>query len=298
MTGNINYQVNQIWNQLDGIKTSKKDARKLTANKGANGHRVSEMVHGTKYKKDVIQIARELGNFAKENFGIKDMQRINNDIVHKFIHNKIEDGVTQKSLKAYVTKLEKVHIGLSKIPQQIKAHEKLFDREIFKELRTDINKYAIKTGHVNRAYINPQVIVNGMKGANNIAAQLQLNHGLRVSEATQISAEQLMSNNRIIINGKGGFTRIITVENKLLNELKMHMKSSGNFSISYSKYEQNLHESVYKNGEKYNGTHGLRYNYAQAKYAEYMKTMPHQNAMQKVSYDLGHKRAEITKNYL
>jgi len=298
MQGSINYQTNQIWNQLDQIKESKLDERKITKNKGANGHKVSQYVHGVKYKKDILQIARELGNFAKNNFNIRDMQKINNDVIHKFIHNKIEDGILHDSLKGYITKLEKVHSGLSMMPKKLKSHNNMFDRNILVQLRKDVSQFAIRSEHKNRAYINPHAIISRMKGVYNLAAQLQLNYGLRVTEATQVLSVQMLESNKILINGKGGFTRIIEADVKLYNEINRYIKENGSLSIKYKHYEKELRSAVKFKGEKYSGTHGLRYNYAQAKLEEYSKTMPYQNALQKVSYDLGHKRAEITKYYL
>jgi len=298
MTGNIKYQAKQIWDKLDRIGHSKKIARKKTENKGVNGHKVSEYIHGTGYKEDVIQIAKELGNFAKSNFKIKDMQNIDNDVIHKFIHFKIEDGVTNGSLKGYISKLEKVHSGLFKMPIKIKSHNNLFDRDILKNMRKDIDEFAIRTKHKNRAYQNPNLIILNIKGVYNLVAQLQLNYGLRIAEATQITSNQMLSDNKIRINGKGGFVRIIKVEQNLYNKISLYMKEQGSLSIKYEDYEKELHSAIDFIGEKYNGIHGLRYNFAQIQFEEYLKTMPYENALQKVSFDLGHKRLEITKYYL
>ena len=298
MRGSVKYQVNQIWKQLDRISESKKDERKVTKNKGANGHKVSQYVHGTKYKKDILQIAKELGNFAKDNFQIKDMQQINNDVIHKFIHSKIEDGVLHDSLKGYITKLEKVYSGLSMMPKKLKSHNNMFDRSIFLKLRKDVDQFAIRSEHKNRAYVQPQAIISHMKGVYNLAAQLQLNYGLRVTEATQISSVQMKGSNKILINGKGGFKRTIRVDLKLYNRINSHIKENGTFSVKYEHYIKELRNAVEFKGEEYSGTHGLRYNYAQMKFEEYREQMPYKSALQKVSYDLGHKRAEITKYYL
>jgi integrase len=298
MRGSVKYQVNQIWNQLDQIKKSKKDERKITKNKGANGHKVSQYVHGTKYKKDILQIARELGNFAKDNFQIRDMQQINNDVIHKFIHDKVENGISHASLKAYITKLEKVYSGLSMMPKKLKSHNNMFDRSIFLKLRKDVDQFAVRSEHKNRAYIHPQAVISHMKGVYNLAAQLQLNYGLRVTEATQILSKQMQESNIIMINGKGGFKRIIRADVKLYNEIARYIKENGTFSIKYEHYEKELRSAVKLKGEKYSGTHGLRYSYAQMRFEEYREQMPYQSALQKVSYDLGHKRAEITKYYL
>ena len=81
MTGSIRYQVDRIWYQIDGIGKSKKDSRKATENKGQNGHYVSEYVHSTALKKEVINRAKELGKFARERFNVKDMQAITNEII-------------------------------------------------------------------------------------------------------------------------------------------------------------------------------------------------------------------------
>jgi len=298
MKGNIKYQTKQIIHEIDGIATSKKIARKSTKNLGANGHKVSTKAHGYEYKNDIEQLTKELGNFAKKSYLVKDMQCIDNNIVRAFIGDKIEDGIMHKSLKVYVSKLEKIHIGLSKIPKKYDEHKEHFGRSILADLRLDIDHFAIRSEHKNRAYTSPNPIINNMKEINKLAAQLQLDYGLRVSEATQILKQQMLPNNQILINGKGGFTRIINVSNGLYNMLYLHIKSMGFLSISYSKYLSDFKISVEKSSQEYNGTHGLRYNFAQSQFEKYCKKMPVKSGLKKVSYELGHKRLEITRYYL
>jgi len=298
MKGNIKYQTKKIIHEIDGISTSKKTTRRLTNNLGANGNQVSPKVHGYEYKDDIEQITKELGNFAKMSYSVKDMQLINNSIILAFIGEKIEDGILHKSLKVYVSKLEKIYIGLSQIPKKYDEHKQHFDRSVLAEIRLDIDYFAIKSEHKNRAYISPNLIINNMEKMNKLAAQLQLNFGLRVSEATQIFKEHMLSNNQILINGKGGFIRIINVDNKLYNILYSHIKSEGSFAIPYSKYLLNFKIAVKKSAQEYNGTHGLRYNFAQSQFEKYCKKIPVKSALQKISYELGHKRLEITRYYL
>jgi tetraacyldisaccharide 4'-kinase len=54
MRGNINYQVNLLWEKVDGINTSKAANRKNSSITGQNGHKVSDSVHSYNSKDEFI----------------------------------------------------------------------------------------------------------------------------------------------------------------------------------------------------------------------------------------------------
>lgn len=295
MRGSINYQVGQIWKQVDGIGISKSITREESTIKGQNGHNVSNKVHSFNSKDEFINRAKELGNYAKQHFGIKDMQSINNEVITSYINHKIEDGLKYRSISTYISQLEKIQVGLSQMDQKLQSHQNLFTRESLVEARATARLESLKSEHINRAYNNPNAFQSDLSKKSQITLQLQKNHGLRVDEATKIKNSQLMGNNTIKIQGKGGYTRDVRVSKELYNQIA-HNK--GHFQ-SYSNYTSDLKSAVEKNGENWTGTHGLRYNYAQNTLETKVSNgMSYDEAKAEVSFELGHHRTEITEHYL
>lgn len=298
MRGSINNQVNQLWHQVDGIGKSKATSRSDSEYKGHNGHKVSEKVHAFKSKDEFIRISKELASYARENFKIKDMQAINKEIVTAYINNKIEDGLYRRTISSYVSVLAKIQVGLSKMPQKQETHKSLYSQKDLKDLRKTVDKLAIKSVHTNRAYVNPHSFKSDISIKSSIGYQLQLEHGLRVNEATLIRPTQLLKDNTLRVQGKGGYQRDVKLSSTLFNLIKQEIRLNGSYNQGYNCYLKDLKNSVVKAAEKWTGTHGLRYNYAQSQMAKYQEKMSYKEALAKVSFELGHHREEITKHYL
>lgn len=298
MRGSINNQVNQLWREVDGIGESKATSRSDSDYKGHNGHKISEKVHSFKSKDEFIRVSKELASYAKENFKIKDIQAINKEVVTAYINNKIEDGLYRRTISSYVSILAKIQVGLSKMPLKQEAHKSLYSQKDLKSIRTTVDELAIKSVHTNRAYINPASFKSDMSVKSSIGYQLQLEHGLRVNEATLVRPSQLLKDNTLRVQGKGGYERDVKLSSTLYNQIKQEIKANGSYNQSYNTYLKDLKNSVAKAGEKWTGTHGLRYNYAQSQMTKYQEKMSYKEALAKVSFELGHHRIEITKHYL
>jgi integrase len=298
MRGSINNQVNQLWHQVDGIGQSKATTRTESKYKGHNGHKVSEKVHSFKSKDEFIRVSKELAKYAKENFNIKDMQAISKEVITAYINNKIEDGLYRRTISSYVSILSKIQVGLLKIPQKQESHKSLYSQKDLKNIRKTVDELAIKSIHINRAYINLHSFKSDMSPRSSIGYQLQLEHGLRVNEATLIRPSQLLKDNILRIQGKGGYQRDVQLSSTLFNQIKQEIKANGSYCQSYNNYLKDLKKSVEKAGEKWTGTHGLRYNYAQSQMAKYQDNLSYKEALERVSFELGHHRIEITKHYL
>ncbi|ADN08231.1 site-specific integrase [Sulfurimonas autotrophica] len=298
MRGSVNNQVNQLWSKIDGLYTSKGETRANSDYRGHNGHKVSENVHGYSWKDETKRIAKELLTYSKKNFKIKDMQAITGEVVLAYVNDKIEDGLVRNSISSYISNIAKIKVGLSKIPNKLKSHNNQFTHEDLKQARKNINQFAVRSKHINRAYINPASFKSDMSIKSRIGYQLQLKHGLRVSEATLIRPSQLLNNNTIRIQGKGGYERDVKLSSVLFNQITQEIKAHGSYYQGYNTYLKDLKNSVAKAGEKWTGTHGLRYNYAQSQMSRYQEKMSYKEALARVSFELGHHRIEITKHYL
>ncbi|WP_428739843.1 tyrosine-type recombinase/integrase [Sulfurimonas sp.] len=298
MRGSIDYQVSHIWAQVDGIGISKAATRAQSDLKAMNGHNMSDLVHSFKSKDEFVRIAKELGKFAKNNFKIKDLQAINTEVVTAYIHDKIEDGLYRKSISSYISVLQKIQVGLSKMEQKKEAHKSLYTQQDLKNLRLKVDQEAVSKEHLNRAYNNPAAFTSDMVGKSRIGFELQLQYGVRVSEAILIRPSQLLKNNVLKVQGKGGYIRKIAITKELYKAIEKEVFLHGSYNQTYNNYIKDLKNAVEKQGEKWNSTHGLRYNYAQRRMEELTPKIGYEKALQKVSFELGHHRTEITKHYL
>jgi len=64
-------------------------------------------------------------------------------------------------------------------------------------------------------------------------------------------------------------------------------------------YRKDLQRAANLTGQKYHGSHGLRWNFAQERFHNLMENgYTYEQALAQVSKERGHERADITKHYL
>jgi len=291
MRGSIKYQANQIFLKLDGIGISKKDNRDNSNIKAENGNNVSDKIHSFKSKKDFINRVKEIGEFVKENFNIKDMQEINNTHIEKYIESKINKGLTYNTISTYLSQIYKLQLGLDRLDKKLDKHKNLFTRDKIKELRIKAKAETKNNEHTNRAYHSLDAVEKLINNRSIISFKLQKNYGLRISETTRILKKQLKGDNVLTITGKGGYTRDIVLKKELYNEISEHIKTKGLFKVSNRTYENDLKITIEKTNQEFNGSHGIRYSFAQLQKINGASDS-------EISYLLGHHREEITQHYL
>lgn len=305
MRGSIHNQVMQVWKILDGIRQSKYKSKKDSNYKSQNSQNISKKVHSFRYKDETIRTSLDLGNFAKKIFGISDMQQISDHIILAFFTNKIENECLYGTISTYISHVEKLHLALSNMDKKIKKHNELFTRKSLINARKNAKEFAISPKKRNRAYKNPKQIISLLPKKYLLIARLQFEYGLRVVEASKIKLSQLNEQeNSFTFVGKGGYTLTKFLKNNLFLELKNliidYIKNDKiGLLISYSNYANQLKIAVDTCGEKWNSTHGLRYNYAQNRYQFYIDSgKTEEEALISTSEDMGHHRGEITGRYL
>ena len=305
MRGSINSQLGYIWKQIDGIGVSKKEARSNSNLKSVDGSRqVSGLVHSFEYKDEIFKTGRQLGEFARENFGIRDFEKIDGRVVESFIEHKISEGISKGTLDNYISHLSKIQIGLEKIASQHGKEYRAFTKEDLASVK-EIVKDLTPNQHVNRAYNNPNALISNLSGKEFVAAKLQLDYGLRITEATFIKENQL-DGNTLTFQGKGGYTLQKELSSELANQIKSYMEN-GVFKVDQNHFRESLKDACRIEGEKYTGAHGLRYNFAQNTFIERFENNlsrgmspdeAEREALKYTSEEMGHHREEITKHYL
>ena len=305
MKGSIRGQLNYIWKQIDGIGVSKKEARSNSNLKSVDGNRqVSGLVHSFEYKDEIFKTGRQLGEFARENFGIRDFEKIDGRVVESFIEHKISESVSKGTLDNYISHLSKIQTGLEKIASENGKEYRAFTKEDLASVK-EIVRDLTPNQHVNRAYNNPNALISNLAGKEFVAAKLQLDYGLRITEATFIKENQL-EGNTLTFQGKGGYILQKELSPELANQIRSYMEN-GVFKVDQNHFRESLKDACRIEGENYTGAHGLRYNFAQNTFIERFENNlsrgmspdeAEREALKYTSEEMGHHREEITKHYL
>ena len=306
MKGSIKSQLGYIWKQIDGINVSKKDIREISSIKDITGNRsVSDKVHSFAYKDEIFKTGKQLGEFAREEFGIKDFEKIDGKIVESFIEQKISDGISKGTLDNYIAHIAKIGVGLEKIAQEQGKEYQAFTKEDLSSVKEFVRDLT-PNEHTNRAYENPNALISNLENKEFLAAKLQLEYGLRITEATYIKENQL-NGNTLTFQGKGGYILQKELTQELANQIKEHMNENGVFRVNQNQFREHLKDACRIEGEKYNGAHGLRYNFAQKTFIERFDNNvkngmsiedAEKEALKYTSEEMGHHREEITLHYL
>lgn len=284
-----NSVINRVMSNVNGIGTSKSQARNNSSLKGQNGHNVSDKAHSIKEMQNMRTVTTQYVNFVKENYEGKVAGNINAESARAFIALKAET-VASSTLNTYISTMTKVSDNLNK--DNIGS----LNRDDIKEIKQDFNT---SKNEENRAYQNTEAIKEVMRDTTmSISSDLQAEAGFRVHDAINSSKWTINNDNTITINGsKGGIEYTTRALNNETIQRAREAQENG-YKANYTEYREALKQGVERSGQEYKGTHGLRYNFAQARVEE-LKSSGYTNdeAKAQVSLEMGHSRIDITDHY-
>ena len=285
--------INRVMSNANGIGQSKSQSRNSSNIRGENGHKVSDKAHSIKEVQNLRSITTQYINYVKENYEGKVAGNINTDSAKSFLEEKSQE-VSGGTLNTYISTLNKVADNLNK------DHIGNLSREAIKDIKDDIKEHTgLQTEHINRAYDNPEAIKEQMQHSTmSISAELQHEAGLRASDSIDSSKWTINNDNTLTIQGsKGGLTYMTApLSNKLIQ--KTTEAKEMNYKANYTEYKEDLKEAVEETGQNWNGTHGLRYSFAQERVEE-LKNQGYtkDQANGQTSLEMGHSRLDITDHY-
>lgn len=284
--------ISRLMQKLDGIGVSKSASRAKSSIKGQNGHNISTQAHSIKSIQNARTIATQYVQYLQENYGKKIYSRINSDTVREFLKFKATQ-VSGGTLNTYISTAAKLADGFNKLGI------KNIDRVHITNLRTELKKEGVNLtkDHHDRSYSEKQI--QNMRDYIQttpylLSFDLQVEAGLRADDALNSSKWIIHSNNTITVEGsKNGLSYTTKVLPSNLVNRATEAKKSG-FKANYSDYRTRL-----KQAGADEGSHGLRYSFAQNRYEE-LKQEGYTNleARAQVSIEMGHSRDEITLHYL
>lgn len=313
MRGSIDYQVQQIF-YLSGIEQfgkSKHMAKELARTAGAKtwhevGKQLGVYSYGTAdaYR----EVWRQLLRFAKEVCRETDIEKLTGDHVGKFLHAVAWREVALSTYKQYVS-------ALYKLEQALNLYSQKFSRGNIYDFKSEIEgaKECGKTLYGfsgSRAYHDPEAMIEAMRGDFYLAGRLQLESGARIDEIAQIKKEQLCGmvmapttgdlRGMFTIKGKGGKPGEKYVSRDVYLLLEENVDQNGMFKVDKDKYRSCIKSACKQTNQEYQGSHGLRWNYAQSRFASVQDIgeLTYDQSLVQVSKDMGHNRADITEHYL
>jgi len=303
MKGSPLHQVRAVFATIDGIGTSKHAAKEQAiANGATTKHDIAQKtgVYSYNTKEQYINTATELLKYARDEFGIKDAARLNNEIVNSFLESKIASGVARNTFDKYAAAIEKFIVGLNKFQEQHNLPTISIDTTQVREQAREMLERTTQS----RAYSDPQSLIANIKNdVFKTIATAQLNGGFRISELNHMSLANFKNGGVFeVIQGKGGLDRQIelpsNIYNKLLELANKPNLPNNKFAFDMNQYRLELKAAAERSGQNYSGSHGLRWNFAQSKYLELSARFGEVRALQMVSNLIGHSRSDITKHYL
>ena len=302
--------INDVLNITDGIGVSKSEYRNATGLTSENNRNYSDKVHSYGSKGNISNFVNDLCSFAKEN-GFQNsairVDKLTPETFKTYLQDKINfggrdgKGITQKVVSNIVSEAQKLSIAIEKLESE-KNHRasKFANKEQLIAIKEELRPFAKKAVHKNRALNNgiAEKIINSIKNEKaQIGATLQLKAGLRESEAIKIKSWQV--GDKIDIQGKGGYHRTALIGKEMYEKIASYVTNTGSFSISRYSYEKALKFAFAENNVKYEGTHSLRYTYAQNSFIDKVNSgIESKEALRQVSEEMGHHRPDITLTYL
>lgn len=105
---------------------------------------------------------------------------------------------------------------------------------------------------------------------------------------------------RIFDIEKGGKPGLLLVHVDTYKQLKAHLLKNDVFCIDVNKYRTALKEATQRTNQEYQGSHGLRWNFARERFSkiQVIGGLSYNQALQQVSWEMKHERASITEHYL
>lgn len=332
MHGSVDYQINRIFTESGIFKPGAsrheaKDAAKAalaSCGLSATSSRLASLtlLNSYEYARDCKDTWHRLGHYARESLGLRDMAGLNGEHAEAYLLRRIQDGIhyrTWSKEAAHTGKLENAlrafyeHFSLSLPETGFGIRESCQDAE----LRL-LARETLKCGLKPFGYFEHPVAVLRELGSTpqtdaELIARIQWEGGARCREACRITREQLLGGTVDAFTGKergrihltdtkGGKPRTIRISPETYALLEARVRHFP-LHMSMGSYAALVRRAAKACNEANTGTHAWRYCFARERYRELTaptarQSLSHEAAIQQISWEMGHQRANITLLYL
>lgn len=304
MRGSVYYQSSQLAKQIFEAGAKKTDRVDPT-------HPHFQKVASYNTMESYRNIWNNFFNYLKEHWNLKDFEKIEAYHVSAYMDYKIEYYPSKQYLEKISAALGKLEIALKHFAKNIHGEIREYNfsiRQTLLDEARDLN-YVANNYH-NRAYNNPEVLINNLQSPfHQLAASIQYEGGARIEGVALIKKDQLqgikldtITNTQkgiIFTKEKGGKEGEILVSIKTYYELQNYLNQKKIFKINRQVYYEDIKRSALLSKEIAEGSHGLRWNFAKRRMFEYAQAgYTYEQSLQAVSTEMKHNRASITEHYL
>lgn len=238
-------------------------------------------------------------DYAKAETGCKQILQLTKEHIQSYLQSKIDQQVSLATFRQYSAALGKLETVLNLVSEKYELGQQYEFRNTIREISADATE-ELQKFEGSRAYVDPDALVSAIDNNDHkFAAQLQAETGLRVYEISQIRSAQIQEVGYLQVRGKGGKLIEKKLPPALYQEL-VYRTEYGVFKINGDQYRESLKIAAEETGQKYTGSHGLRWSYAQNRMATLTRDsgINYYDALKVVSQEMGHERADITEHYL
>jgi integrase len=287
-----------VMNQANAIGRSKIGEKAQSSIIAQNGQKISQYNHSVSSQQNFRTVLTQYINYVKNNYDGKVLKSVNSNTMSEFIYQKSLE-IKGSSLNSYISTMAKVSDTFNSFGIDTT------DRASITSLRQDIKAMGVslQKENINRSYSNPIALVEHISQHTlyGLSAKLQLYAGLRIDDATNFNKLHINDNNTLrVIRSKGGINYATKkLSQRLIEELQEAKKQ--NVNIDKGEYRNALINASKETSQDYQGSHGLRYNYANFRVKELIDSdsgLSLKESQLQCSLEMGHSRVEIVEHYL
>ena len=316
LRGSVDWQVNQVFLKSDIFRPgeskhlAKEAARAGGARSWADIGGVID-IHSYATARTYKDVWHQFGHFAKDVLGVRDLEELRAEHVCSFLESCVAGGVRYSTFQKYAAALGKFERAFNLFAVNT-GSGKVYDfRSKFDSVRKEAARMLVR-GDKTRAYKSPDFLISALGNeSHGLIASIQLEGGARIYEASLIHGDQLEGLTVDEFTGKdvglirldpgdtkGGKGRTISVGSDTYLKLRGYIEKHQEFRVNPNHYRKDLKNTAKITRQKYTGSHGLRWNFAQERLLELQKSgFTYEQCLQQVSWDMGHERADITLHF-
>lgn len=317
MRGSSKHQTLSLYHLsgIDGIGEKKHGTKQKLIAEGKTMHEIGKELKIFTYnaKNNQTSTWATLLDFARsdrfkkvhgKDIRIFDIEKLTPYRCYLFILSLLSDrqkSYGRDTLVQYCARIEKLEAALNRYAKKQntgRAYD--FSKKMYQARLAVYKAYDVSDTLGNRAFCDPMRFIREVKRREyRIAAILQFECGARAREICHLREENIDGDRILLTNTKGGLRRYINPDAETLQEIKDIIKAKGMFRIDYQSYLEALRAPCEAMGIAWNGTHGLRWTFAQDMFAKLGDDpkMTFDARCLAVSKMLGHWRPDITCRY-
>lgn len=332
MHGSVDYQINRIFTESGIFKPGAsrheaKDAGKAalaSCGLSATSSRLASLtlLNSYEYARDCKDTWHRLGHYARESLGLRDMAGLNGEHAEAYLLRRIQDGIhyrtwskeaahTGKLENALAVFYERFSLPLPETGFGIRAACQ--DAELRLLARETLKRGLKPFGYFEQPAVVLRELGSTPQADAELIARIQWEGGARCREACRITREQLLGGTVDAFTGKergrihltdtkGGKPRTIQISPETYALLEARVRYFP-LHMSMNSYAALVRRAAKACNEANTGTHAWRYCFARERYRELTaltvrQSLSHEAAIQQISWEMGHQRANITLLYL